>query len=264
MSVTLVVRPEDSDTASPRRELARRVIEQFASELANARLLCFLDDQDAPIIRLDRGPANRGFYAPISDSTPLDWIPEYVSSYIYVDDGVSVFYRRAVDGLIYMHGTTCDDEVGLVMTLAHELQHAVQRTKSRKIWALNTLVNELDRSIIKQANLTWADIPIEVDARLASKRIAERIFGHERVNAHIDAKIAARVTEADVEDWIYLRSLDPAISLDLNAASWLLFTRLKEWRSELEAALQRAKAASPAYSDISLDLFFDATDSHEV
>lgn len=132
-AVTLVVRPEGSETPSQRRELARRVIEVFTSELANSRLLCFLDDQDPPIITFDRGPANRGFYAPIHDGTPLDRVPDYVSGHIYVDDGVSVFYPRVVDGLIYLHGSTCDDEVGLVMTLAHELQHAVQHAKSWKI-----------------------------------------------------------------------------------------------------------------------------------
>ncbi|MFZ1971640.1 MAG: hypothetical protein WAU89_02280 [Candidatus Acidiferrales bacterium] len=259
-AVTLVVRPEGSGTPSRRRELARRVIEVFTSELANSRLLCFLDDQDPPIIRFDRGPANRGFYAPIHDGTPLDWVPDYASGHIYVDDGVSVFYPRVVDGLIYLHGSTCDDEVGLVMTLAHELQHAVQHAKSWKIWALNSLVNELDRSIIREVKLTWADVPIEVEARIISKRIAEQIFGHKRVTAYIDGRIVARVTEADVTDWIYVRSLDSTISVDLDSGSRLLFTRLRDWRSELQAALQRAKAASQSYNDVSLDSFFDATE----
>jgi hypothetical protein len=263
MPLTLVAEPENSETGTRRRELARRVMERFAAELANSRLLCFLDDQDAPIIRLDRGPANRGFYAPINDGTPLDWIPEYVSSRIYVDDGVSVFYTRVVDGLIYLHGTACVEEVGLVMTLAHELQHAVQHTKSRKLWALNSLVNELDRAIIKRLNLTWADIPIEVDARLVSKRVAEQLFGNERVRSYIDGKIAEHVTGADAADWIYLRSLDPATTVDLAVASQLLFARLKDYRPELEAVLRRAKSVSQSYGDISLDSFFSATEEQK-
>jgi hypothetical protein len=125
---------------------------------------------------------------------------------------------------------------------------------------LNSLVNELDRSIIKQVKLTWADVPIEVEARVVSKRIAEQIFGHKRVTAYIDGKLAASLTEADVTDWIYVRSLDSKISVDLDSASRPLFKRLKDWRSELEAALQRAKAASQSYNDVSLDSFFDATE----
>ena len=200
----LVARPENSETGTQRCELARRVMDRFAVDLADSRLLCFLDDQDAPIIRLDRGPANRGFYAPVHDSTPLDWIPEYVSSRICVDDGVSVFYPRVVDGLIYLHGTTCSEEVGLVMTLAHELQHAVQHVKSRKLWAVNSLVNELERSIIRRLDLTWANIPIEVDARVVSKRVARELFGDKRVDTYIDRKITERVTEADAMDWIFV------------------------------------------------------------
>ena len=121
-------------------------------------------------------------------------------------------------------------------------------------------MNELDRSIIREVKLTWADVPIEVEARIISKRIAEQIFGHKRVTAYIDGRIVARVTEADVTDWIYVRSLDSTISVDLDSGSRLLFTRLKDWSSELQAALQRAKAASQSYNDVSLDSFFDTTE----
>ena len=72
-AVTLVVRPEGSETPSQRRELARRVIEVFTSELANSRLLCFLDDQDPPIITFDKGLRIAVCYALIPRLRHPDW-----------------------------------------------------------------------------------------------------------------------------------------------------------------------------------------------
>lgn len=244
-----------------RQALAQRVVECFASSLSS-RTLCFLDDQDASIVRLEGGPANRGFYLPVDGNTPLDWLPEYVSSQIYVDDGVSMYFPRVVDDLVYLHGSTCADDAGLVLTLAHELWHAVQHSKAHEIWAINTLVNNLERGIIKKLNLTWSDIPIEVEARIVSKRVAERILGRERVRAHIDKKIAENITDADAADWIFVKSLDPAITIDIVSATQSLFSRLKDYRSELEAVLKECKKSAD-YKDIALDWLFSASEHHK-
>jgi len=200
MPITLIVKPEDSEIGALRRELALRVIERFEPQLVGRRLLCFLDDQDNDIIKQSEGRSNRGVYKAIDDHTDQWWVPENIWwGHIYVDDGD----RRVFDGLIYLHGTTCDDEVGLVMSLSHELQHAVQHTKNRTLWLVNTLVNSL--------NIKWADIPIEVDARIVSKRTAEQIFGSEKVAAYIDRRIAAPVDDNDAADWAYVRSLGPQV-----------------------------------------------------
>jgi len=254
MPVTLITRPENSRTGTKRKSLAERVIKHFASSLS-CRMLCFLDDQDASVVRLDRGAANRGFYLPVDENVPLNWLPEYVTSRVYVDDGVSMFFPRVVDELIYLHGTTCADDVGLVLTLAHELQHAVQHGKARNIWAVNTLVTGLDRKIITKLNLSWSDIPIELDARLVSKRVAEGLFGAKLVCAHIDKKIAEQITEADAAEWTFMKALDPATSVDVASATQSLFWRLKDYRSELEAVLEEVKNSSD-YNCITLDCFF--------
>ena len=140
-----------------------------------------------------------------------------------MDDGD----RRVFDGLIYLHGTTFDDEVGLVMSLSHELQHAVQHTKNRTLWLVNTLVNSLNKSLFKRLNIKWADIPIEAHARIVSKRTAEQIFVSEKVAAYIDRRIAAPVNEDDRADWI---SSDIAcvttLLVALLAISWLSRSRV--------------------------------------
>jgi hypothetical protein len=81
-------------------------------------------------------------------------------------------------------------------------------------------------------------------------------LGHERVAAYIDARIAAPV---DGKRWsrLGLRSNHwPGTTVDLEKATPVLFsTRLKDCRAELEVALEKSKAESPANSVISLDSF---------
>src|ERR1700731_2051334 len=124
MPVTLKVKSENAAEQVQREEAARRVLDYFDGGLPPSRLLCFLDDDEAPELKQVFGAANRGVYGPITDSTPLAMWPECVSSCILVDDGVSLFHPRVIDDLVYLYGSTCANEVGLTMTLAHELQHA--------------------------------------------------------------------------------------------------------------------------------------------
>jgi hypothetical protein len=206
-----------------------------------------------------RGPANRGFYLPINDSTALGeiGIPEYVSDHVYID-----LNPRAVDELIYLHGSTCADEVGLVLTLAHELQHAVQYRQAHQVWAVNGLVGNLSIETIEKLKLAWSDIPVEVDARLVAKRAAEEVFGKERVFAHIEAGIARNLTEQDTADWSFVQTLDATTSVDIEQATRSLFARLGDHRSELEGLLKMG-SCWPGYSDISLDSFFTSEKAAE-
>jgi hypothetical protein len=234
---------------------AQRVLDYFGNGLPPSRLLGFLDDEDPPILKQRYGIANRGGYAPINDSTPLaDW-PDYVTGCIFFDDGVSLFYPRVIDDLVYLYGSTCANEVGLTMTLAHELQHAIQHAYSRGVWAVNSLVPELHKTVIATLALQWFDIPIERETRIVSKRVAVHFFGEERVTEYIDEKIAEAVTENDVADWQFIRTLTPSSSADIVADTQRLFQRLKGYRSNLEAVLKEKKG-DPDFSDIELDAYF--------
>jgi hypothetical protein len=127
MPVKILVKSADSLIRRQRSATAQRVLDYFGSNVPASRLLCFLDAQDPPSLRDERGPDNRGLYGPIYDNTPLPQWPEYVIDHVYEDDDMSAFCRRAIDDLIYLYGSTCSDEVGLTMTLAHELQHAITK-----------------------------------------------------------------------------------------------------------------------------------------
>lgn len=252
MPVRLKVKSDDPAVRAQREAAAQRVLDYFGDSLPPSRLLCFLDDDDPPILRGEHGPANRGLYGPIHNGTPLaDW-PAYVTDYVYADDGIS----RVVDGLIYLYGSTCANEVGLTMTLAHELQHAIQHANFRKVWAANSLVSELDKAVIDALKLHWAEIPTELAARIVSKRAAVHLFGERRVSHYIDGKIAEPISEADAADWQFVRTLTFSRSVDLIADTQRLFGRLTGYRSALEVILQE-KQNNPDFGDIDLDVYFD-------
>jgi hypothetical protein len=255
MSISLKVESGDAQVRAQRGALAQRVMSYFGERLPESRLLCFLDDQDSPALRGKYGRANRGLYGPIhaNQDLPSQW-PENVRNCIYFNDK---FFGRTmiIDDLIYLYGSTCDDEVGLTMTLAHELQHFIQHSKVRKVWATNSLVCRLDMGGLK---LTWADIPIEREARIISKRVAECLFDEQRVRQYIDKKIAERASEADVADLQHISTLTSSSSVDLVGETQLLFERLKGHKSELEKILREAKEiGNPDFSDIDLDAFFE-------
>jgi hypothetical protein len=258
MPVTLKVKSEDPAVRTQREIDAQRVLAHFCNNLPASRLLCFLDDEDPPDLRRDCGAANRGFYAHIHNGTPLAALPEYVTDCIYVDDGVSLPYPRVVDDLVYLYGSTCANQVGLIMTLAHELQHAIQRNSGRQVWAVNSLINQVEKSVIDALKLMWADIPIERESRIVAKRVAVTLLGEQRVTQYIDEKIRERVSEEDAADWQFVRTLTPSSAVDLVGSTNVLFRQLKGYRSELEAALQRSKRTNREdFGDIDLDAFLE-------
>jgi hypothetical protein len=262
MSVKIKVKSNDQVAKVQRKAVVQRVLDYFGSCLPPLRLLCFLDDSDPPDLRRKYGRANRGFYGPIHgriirDSETLTYVPDYVTDCIFPDDGVSgPPFPRVIDELIYLYGSTCDNEVALTTILAHELRHAVQHANVRKLWALNGLVHEfmdLNKiSIIKP----WADIPIEQEARIVSKRVAMDFFGEQRVRAYIDERIADPVTDDDVADWQFVSSLSRASSVDLVAGTKQLLKRLRRYRSELEGELNKRSANDPDFRDIDLSDYF--------
>jgi hypothetical protein len=218
-----------------------------------------LDDDDPLTLKGERGTANRGLYGPIHDSTPMGNWPDYVTSCIFIDDGISLPFPRVVDDLVYLYGSTCANDVGLTMTLAHELQHAIQHASARKVWSVNGLVPQLDKTVIAALNLQWADIPVERETRIVSKRVAVHIFGEQRVTQYIDERLAENITRndvADAADWQFVRTLTSSSSVDLVTDTHRLFRRLKGYRSELETVL-REKKDNPDFGDIDLSEYFD-------
>ena len=174
MPYSIRVQANDDADGAKCRALAESVIAEFGDKLSGANVLCFLDDQEFDGLRRHVGVANRGMFTPIErtfDTWDSPW-PQYVRDIIFVDDPASLNVRKQqlFDELVYLHGSTCETEVGLIMTLAHELQHVVQHTTDWRLWATNTApVRTFPRRIFQSAGLKMCDIPIELEARIVSK-----------------------------------------------------------------------------------------------
>lgn len=211
-------------------------------------------NEDPSSLKKEFGAANRGVSGTVRDGDDLSMWPKYVQNVLYVTADVYPFTLRAADQLIHLYGGTCADDVGLTMTLGHELQHAIQHDKDRKLWAVNSLIRTLAKAV-NELKLEWPDIPIELDARIVAKRVALDLHDQELINRYIDKKIAEAVEPHDIFDWRFVRKLEPSTSIDLLAETHRLLHRLKNHRREFEEALWENRD-SPDFSDIDLDEFF--------
>jgi hypothetical protein len=247
MPLALTVKSTDAGVKGQREAAAWRVVAYFGDQLPVRRLLCFLGDEEWD------GIENRGFYSPIYISDRMGdrpWLtaPLYVLKCVFAD-GLPVF-----EDFIYLHGSTCSNEVGLTMTLAHELQHFVQHSDAPGLWAANSLVPRLHKSVISALGLKWCDVPHERDARIVSKRVAENLLGSEAVRQYIDAKIAEFTGDAD--DWKCIQALTTSAPFDLARETRLFFPQLKNYRAELERVLRSLQGYSD-FRDISLHALLD-------
>jgi hypothetical protein len=252
--IKIVVEPSDISVESHRSTVSERVIESFGIGLPHLRLIIFLDKSDCPFLHSERG--NRGAHFRINKTTMQASWPELLEEHILgkdVKNGLADYTGNFhYDNLIYVHGSTCTDDVGLTMTLAHELQHFIQYGIHRNIWVLNTLVGQLSTDTFKALRFTWADIPIEREARITQKRIAIKLWGVDKTNQYIERKRLQRITDEDAADWAFVQSIDPEVDFNVCAATPLLFQRVRHYRSELETRL-RELVDDPDFDEIDLE-----------
>jgi hypothetical protein len=270
MPLEIVVKAKDPSAYAERKALAERVVATSAAPLPNSRLLCFFDDEDCLGVKDKAGRANRGFYATVRKGNPL-WtdLPTEVTSYVLyggrpVDSIPLTSPMPAFDHLVYLHGSTCSNEVGLTMTFAHELQHFLQHERALRLWAENTvaihtLKHALNKANIESLGIRWCDIPIEREARIVARRTAEGLFRVDRVRQYIDTKADERVTEQDAADWKCIRDLDILVPYDLAAETKLFFQRLKGYRRQIERSIQYLGRDDPDFTDVDLDALLNAT-----
>jgi hypothetical protein len=238
----LVINVKSTDDAirAKREDLAHRVVKQFGASLPGSKLLAFFDDQDVQQIRQEFPPPNRGFFAPKAAKF-IDLWPHYVIGRIFVADSCSGSLKQVFDHVIYLHGSTCTDEVGLIMTFSHELQHFVQYGFDRKLWAENYLLKRLPTEIIQLERLNWPDIPNEREARIVAKRVAVKICDADIVDAYITRRIRESSDAQDREDWRFSSSVNPATAYNLAEATRSIFCRLSPYRNELERILTQLR-----------------------
>jgi hypothetical protein len=247
---TIKVKSADEVVRKQRESTAERVVVHFGNSLPALPLLCFFDDEDWQALKVEEGVANRGFYSPIRPGG-LWWPPDYLAECFFVDG------RLAFEHLIYLHGSTCSSELGQTMTFAHELQHFIQYSTMRQVWAANRLAYAALRCMeprqFKTSGLRACDIPHERQARIVAKGAAESLFGANIVNQYIEAKRTERVTEQDAADWECIRGFVASTPYDLAAETKLFFQRLKPYRPELERSLRDFHGDDPDIKEVDLD-----------
>jgi hypothetical protein len=186
---------------------------------------------------------------------------EFPEPTIFVDDPSFLLLKQLFDHVIYVHGSTCADEVGLIMTFSHELQHFIQYVFNRKLWAENLLLPRLPKDVIDATGLNWPDIPNEREARSVAKQIGVTLCGTDAVRRYIDRRISASTNPKDLEDWRFSQHVDPSVPYDLAGETKRIFQRLKPHRRHLEEFLDQM-GEDVDFKNLDLSEYFDETDGH--
>jgi hypothetical protein len=233
--ITLHVKSEIPGIRSHRKQVCRRVREYFQRNFqvpSQLRVLCFFDDRDAPEVKAEcGGPANRGVHWPVRGQGLAMW-PDYMWNIIAPIDTLS-HLTWPFDSVIYLHGSTCEEDVGLTITFAHELQHFLQYANERRIWAVNVLLMNLPNLPTEDLKMPW-DIPIEREARTVAKQVAESLYGEDIVRRHAMKKIDAHATDNDAKDWTFFRDVDPSTVYCVADATKSLVERYKPELKQLQ------------------------------
>jgi hypothetical protein len=256
MPPTVKVKASDSLVKKQREEIAQRVLDQFGSPLSDCRLLCFFDDEDCQGLRLATGlgAANRAFHTLISDSTAFQGWPKYLTDCIFVLERVPIGRRLLFDQVIYLYGSTCANSVGMTMSLAHELQHVIQRIRVPELLTANGLFRHLPTTVLQKVGLQWSDIPIEREARAVAKRIAVTLHGSEAVNELLRQRASTTDDPIELADVLFIQELDTSTPYVLKDETLALFARFKDYRFEFESLIEECKF-NPDFEPVQLDSF---------
>lgn len=254
---TLKVKASDSLVKNQRKETAQRVLDQFADSLpADCRLLCFLDDEDSQELKAATGlgAANRAFHRLISNSTAFRGWPKYVTDCLFVLERDPIGRRLLFDQVIYLYGSTCADSVGMTMSLAHELQHVIQRIHVPELLNANRLFQRLPRTLLQSVEFQWSDIPTEREARAVAKKIAVTLHGSESVSNYLDQRASAAANPIELADVQFIQGLDTSAPYILKDETLAVFGRFKNYRAEFESVIERFKF-DPDFEPVNLDSF---------
>jgi hypothetical protein len=260
MSVTIEVKSDDGIVKVERERAAYRVLDEFGDQLPDLNLLAFFDDCDWESFKRNNGRDNRGLYAPLKPNTFVDW-PAHVAKHLYVTDPTTLKSKRIFGHLIYLHGSGCADQTGMIMTFAHELQHFVQYGFSRKLWAENLLLPRLPLHAIEGTGLNWPDVPTECEARIIAKRIAVKLCGSEAVRRYIESRTAQSLDPKVIADWRFIQELDHAMPYDVASETRRIFQRLRLYRADLEDSLSKMRS-DPDFQGLELSIYFDRDLTH--
>jgi hypothetical protein len=252
-AVSLHIKSSDATVALHRETVCRRVFsyfEQYFSQTSENKVVCLLDDEDFDELKFTAGKANRGLHLRIEDAPLRGLVPQYFWDVVRPYDPVSGKCRSPFDSLVYLHVSTCEADIGLTLTLAHELRHFFQYTMQRSAWAANLLLQHLPEPFNFDFTVWW-DFPIEVDARRVVKAVAENLYGRDKVMQYVVERIASPVTEEDGKDWSFLLNLDTAAAYDLVQQTKPLVQKYKAQLKQVQQ--QPAWNQNKAFSTLNFD-----------
>lgn len=220
-----------SDAAHKERKslVCENTLKQMNCDLSQASetVICLIDDKDYVLAK----EGQKGFFSPVELPGVRYQIPGYFLDSVVEFNLRSMTAERRHDALIYIHGSTSSSEVGLTLTLAHEIQHFVQYATNRSTWVTDKLLQKL-RITHEEEFRQSVDFPIEREARVVSKRVAIEMHGREAVEGFIRQERAKRITEKDVLDCDFLLSSEADLPYNATKATGTLVER---FRSELIA-----------------------------
>lgn len=186
------------------RPLCEQVDKFF--DLPAARRYCYFAVADDEYLTDKVGRHYRGLNAPTSSRGP---IPEHAFHRYLPADG------NCYDHLIYIRNSTCLDPTGCVITYAHEVQHTLQCDRSPRVMQANWVLRA--NLAIFDSTATEIDIPIEADANIVSKRIAESVCGIEHVRNFAEEQLALMRNAGAIEQerrWEYFLEMPSSTPYD--------------------------------------------------
>ena len=134
-----------------------------------------------------------------------DLIPGYFHEVVWPEG--QLLFASAV----YVHGSTAVDDIGLTLTLAHELQHFVQATNTPNAMETHRILKDLPALRANPGTL-WSDFPMEREARIVAKQVAEEIHGDHDVKQNLAKRV--RDHDADAKDWQFVSGIDTSCPYD--------------------------------------------------
>jgi hypothetical protein len=242
MPVTVHVKCGNDEDRDRRSAICDRVLAELEPQLrsCSTTLICMIDDEDFASFKQKYGQANRGYFIPLLEGEITEDIcPQYFYHLVASSDPVTNQPNYLFDSVIYLHGSTCQTDIGMTLSLSHELCHFRQYANQRSTWAANQLLPRVGAPHMT----AWTDLPIEVEARHVAKTVAQKIFGEEVVQDYISNKERNPVNKADGEDWQFVFNLSTAIPYDVVRATTVLVERHKPRLRMIQAYWDRDHVA---------------------
>jgi hypothetical protein len=165
---------------------------------ADASVLCHFAKDDDPKIMKVFGETNRGFrlstdkFFAQPKAMQDDIFSDRLKQCLLDDQG-----RPRYDNLIYLSKSATSNEIGFIMTLAHELQHAYQRlSQPAFLEECSSMSQERSQHRAKNVNP-----PHEKEAMFVAGKIAKSICGQQRVERYIQHRLEQ--ANAELIRWQY-------------------------------------------------------------